>query len=309
MTYIAVKNLNFNYGVKRVLHDVSFTIRQGATVALVGPNGAGKTTLMRAMMGLEKPFSGKVTIDGLWVEDSPRLVHKRSAYLSDSFGLYDTLTVRQSLVYMAWCHDMSGAVISDRIDALTPFLGLSKILDSKTGTLSRGNRQRTGIAMALMHDPEIIMLDEPASGLDPEARVGLSKLILDLRKMGKTIIVSSHILNELEDYCTEMLVLRDGRVQQHVVLDTATTNAASYIRVGLTQDAAAWTQAVASITGVVSVEAKPPHDILIGHDGRPESQAAILRQLIEKNVPVCAFMPEEVRLVDAYMKTAEQAGA
>ena len=198
MKMVQVENLNFEYPEKRVLHDVSFDIDQGSVTALVGPNGAGKTTLLRCMVALEKVQSGKITIGGLDVSDHPRDVHHMTGYLSDFFGLYEGLSLRQCLTYMAWCQNVAALDVNKQVIDVAAEVGIDHILDQKAQTLSRGYRQRLGVGLALIHDPRLLILDEPSSGMDPDARIALSRMIRRLHKNGKTIIVSSHILNELE---------------------------------------------------------------------------------------------------------------
>lgn len=195
---IEVKNLIFEYPTKRALHDVSCVIKTGSITALVGPNGAGKTTLIRCIVGLHGPFSGQVLFDGVDVHEHPRDCHRRMAYLSDFFGVYEQLTVRQCLTYTARAYGVSGDQVRTVVEAAAERLKLTDRMREKAGALSRGLRQRLAIAQAIVHEPEFLVLDEPASGLDPEARQSLSMLLIGLRDAGMTLLVSSHILAELE---------------------------------------------------------------------------------------------------------------
>ena len=212
---IKVSNLNYEYPGKRALKDVSFSIPDASVTALVGPNGAGKTTLLRCLAALDEPFSGEINVAGIDVTREPRRVHQVLGYLSDFFGLYDDLTVRQCLSFAAWLHRLPEDTVEGCVRKTASLLELTNWLESKVKTLSRGWRQRLGIAQAIIHNPKLLLLDEPSAGLDPEARVSLSKLFRDLQREGMTLVVSSHILAELEDYCTDMLVLRDGEIAEH----------------------------------------------------------------------------------------------
>ncbi len=212
---ITVEHLVYEYPTKRALHDVSFAIEEGSITALVGPNGAGKTTLLRCMAALEPPFSGRVLLHGMDTVEEPRKVHENLGYLQDLFGLYDTLSVQQCLTFAGLSHNVSRSDIKQRVKEVAIQLGLADRMEMKAGQLSRGLRQRLAIGQAIIHHPKILLLDEPASGLDPEARVDLSTLLLQLRSEGITLVVSSHILAELEEYSTHMLVIRDGRIEQH----------------------------------------------------------------------------------------------
>lgn len=209
---IQVETLDFDYGAVRALHGIGFEIESGSVVALVGPNASGKTTLMRTIAGLQTPAAGVVRVDGLNVAHEPRKVHRRIGFLPDFFGLYDDLLVRHSLEFHAGAKKLPPEQASKAIDWALASLGLEFRADQRVRELSRGNRQRLAIAQAILHRPPVALLDEPASGLDPDARRQLSSLISNLRDSGMTLMVSSHILRELEDYATHVMVLRDGRL-------------------------------------------------------------------------------------------------
>ena len=303
MKMIEVEKLNFEYVGKRVLRDMSFSIEEGSVTALVGPNGAGKTTLLRCLVALERPHSGKITMQGFDVADDPRRAHGMCGYLSDFFGLYDALSVRQSLIYGAWSHNVPADAIERRIQDVAAQTGITGMMDVLAGTLSRGYRQRLGIALALMHDPQLLILDEPASGMDPDARIALSRLMRDLRQRGKTIIVSSHILSELEDYCTDMLVIRDGMIADHVVLrDYVAANAAAArpVRIGIHGDAARALE-VLKMQTTVSNAAPADGGLTCDFAGGPLDQAALLKALFDAGIAVLEFAPQGKRLQDAYM--------
>lgn len=212
---IDVQNLDVDYPDKRVLRGVSFRLRAGSVTALVGENGVGKTTLLRCLAGLERPVRGRITVNGADIFLSPRGICGGMMYLPDNPGFDGALTVRQNLSYAALCHKVPKDEIARRAEDAARDVQMTDMLEKPAGTLSRGYRQRLGLGMALAADPAVLLLDEPASGLDPAARLHLSALLRDLRAKGKTIIVSSHILGELEDYCTGMLVLHDGRLAGH----------------------------------------------------------------------------------------------
>ncbi|MDD1606888.1 MAG: ABC transporter ATP-binding protein, partial [Methylococcaceae bacterium] len=215
---INVEQLIFEYPNLRALDEVSFHIPQGSITALVGPNGAGKTTLLRCMAALDQPMSGNIRIDGIDVLEHPRECHRIIGYLSDFFGLYDRLTVRQCLHYVARAQGIADEDCEAAIAKVSKGLYITDRLDVLAGTLSRGLRQRVAIAQAIIHSPRVVLLDEPASGLDPEARHELAELFLELQKQGMTLLVSSHILAELEAYSTDMLVLRQGRIIEQVAI-------------------------------------------------------------------------------------------
>jgi ABC-2 type transport system ATP-binding protein len=209
---IEIRSLVFEYPGHRALHDVSLTIAHGAITALVGPNGAGKTTLLRCMAALETPYAGSVTIDGLDTREAPRAIHARLGYLPDFFGLYDALSVRRCLHYAARAHGIGPEAAKGAAETAAKRAGLSDRMEQAAGALSRGLRQRLAIAQAIVHQPAVLLLDEPAAGLDPQARRDLSGLLLSLRDGGMTLVVSSHILAELEDYSDRMVIVDHGRI-------------------------------------------------------------------------------------------------
>jgi ABC-2 type transport system ATP-binding protein len=209
---IDAENVVYDYPSGRALRGVSFVVRAGAVLALVGPNGAGKSTLMRCIAALDAPTEGTVTVQGVDTQDDPRAIHASLGYLPDIYGLYDGLSVRRCLIYAARSRGVCVADAPAAAEAAAARVGLGDRMESLAGHLSRGLRQRLGIAQSLVHRPRVLLLDEPASGLDPEARASLSELIRSLAGGGMTLVVSSHILSELEDYCGEMLMLREGEV-------------------------------------------------------------------------------------------------
>jgi ABC-2 type transport system ATP-binding protein len=222
---IHVNGLIFDYLGHRALHGVSIDIPKGTVTALVGPNGAGKSTLMRCIAGLDMPLSGHITVGGIDVQEHPRKAHTKLGYLSDFFGLYQDLTVAQCLTYAAASQRIPEHLVADRVKEVASNLGISEKLNSLASNLSRGQRQRVAIGQSIVHMPEVLLLDEPASGLDPEARADLSLLFRKLQAQGMTLVVSSHILSELDEYCTHILSIRDGRVSKHDSLATTANGA------------------------------------------------------------------------------------
>jgi ABC-2 type transport system ATP-binding protein len=221
MSIIAAEDLVYDYPGTRALDRVSFAIEPGTITALVGPNGAGKTTLLRCLAVLDRPASGRIRLDGIDASEHPRECHRKLGYLSDFYGLYDELTVRQCLTYHAAIHEIPGEAQAEAVERTARRLDLAELMNRRASQLSRGQRQRLAVGQAILHDPAILMLDEPAAGLDPEARWKLSTMISDLAKGGMTLIVSSHILTELEDYSTHVMIIRGGRVVLHKPLSEA----------------------------------------------------------------------------------------
>ncbi|HUM50645.1 MAG TPA: ABC transporter ATP-binding protein [Chitinophagales bacterium] len=302
---ILVENLNYEYPEKRALTDVSFEIEDGAITALVGPNGAGKTTLLRCIAALSKPINGNVMINGFNAITQPREVHAQVGYLQDLFGLYDDLTVLQSVQFMAHSRLHPDSDFDAAVDLAIHRAGAFDFADKKVGTLSRGMRQRVGIAQAIIHEPKVLLLDEPASGLDPEARYALSALLLELQQTGMTIIVSSHILAELEDYSSEMLVIQDGRMIEHRSLskDKTVSNLLA-LEIGFTKLEESHFNTIAQIDGVSDITFLG-NKIQLKLDTDTLTKQTLLKQLIANDMPVDDITETKVNLQDEYIKTVE----
>jgi ABC-2 type transport system ATP-binding protein len=299
---LEVENLVFDYPGHRAIDAVSLTIERGSITALVGPNGAGKSTLMRLCAGLEQPFSGHVRLDGNDVHANPRAAHRRMGFLPDFFGLYDDLTVAQCLQYRAAAQGVPAAQRKSVALAAAERLEIADRLGQKAGTLSRGLRQRLAIAQAVLHEPSFLMLDEPASGLDPSARIGLSGVLRNLARDGMTILVSSHILAELEDYSTHILMLRQGRVVEHAPLVTmgAVTERRVEIRLDFARPVVELRRRLIAI-GNIEVLSCGSDEAVVVSDPDPIARAAMLAAVLAAGLPLASFSPERRSLQDIYL--------
>jgi len=300
-----VANLRFEYPGVRALDDVGFELERGSVTALVGPNGAGKSTLLRCMAGLETPVSGEIGVAGVDVLEAPRDAHRHLGYLSDFFGIYEALTVRQCLVHAAAIHGIEMVRAGQAAERAAQELGLTDRLEVAAGTLSRGLRQRLAIGQSIIHGPELLLLDEPAAGLDPEARHALASLFRRLQASGMTLVVSSHILAELDEYSTDMLLLQHGRVVEQRRVQEAHTRGRRRMRIALAAPDERLGALLPAHAGVANalVEGRAASFEIDG--GEPE-QAALLRALVVAGLEVAAF--EEVRenLHDSYLRTVRR---
>jgi ABC-2 type transport system ATP-binding protein len=298
---IQAEHLIFDYPGHRALDDVSFTIAPQTITALVGPNGAGKTTLLRCLVALDRPGAGRVLLEELDVHEAPREAHKRMAFLPDFFGVYDDLTVRQCLSYRARAHDVPRERRRAAIEHAAERLGIADRMKDHAGTLSRGLKQRLAIAQAVIHEPRIALLDEPAAGLDPEARYSLAAVFRDLRNDGMTLIVSSHILAELEDYSTHLLAIRDGRIVDLRALQQIATDE---VPVPMQLRLAAPDQRIgpllAGMTGVSDLNVDTQL-VRFSFVGGPQAHHALLKRLIEEGLPIAEFAPVQSSLQDSYL--------
>jgi len=206
---IRAQHLTHCFGSTEVLHDISFDVGRGEIFGFIGPNGAGKTTTIRAMTTLLEPSSGRIEIDGIDVMLEPERVRRKIGYMADQAGVYPKLSVEEYLMFFAAAYGLDARKAASMALDLTG-LGLAK--SQLAGTLSKGMKQRLQLAKTLLHDPEVLILDEPASDLDPRARIEMRNLFLRLRQANKTVFLSSHILTELSDVCTAIGVIEKGRL-------------------------------------------------------------------------------------------------
>jgi ABC-2 type transport system ATP-binding protein len=194
------------------LDDLNLQIPRGALFGFIGPNGAGKTTTLRMLAGLLEPTSGEIEIAGHAVHREPRAIHHCVGYMPDFFGVYHEMTAWEYLDFFARCYKLPARRRQIVVTELLELVNLSEKRDEDVGHLSRGMQQRLCLARTLVHDPQVLLLDEPASGLDPRARVEMRELLRELSAMGKTIILSSHILSELAEICSEVGIIERGRM-------------------------------------------------------------------------------------------------
>ncbi|MPT12882.1 MULTISPECIES: ABC transporter ATP-binding protein [Comamonas] len=313
---IEVSQLVFEYPGHRALDGVSLSIAAGSVTALVGPNGAGKSTLMRCIAGLEQPLSGHIRVKGLSVEEQPREVHRHLGYLSDFYGLYDRLSVMRCLQYSALSMGVAPGDVDVRVRQVAAQLGLTELLHRHPTELSRGQRQRVAIGQAIVHQPGVLLLDEPASGLDPDARSSLSTLFRQLQAQGMTLIVSSHILSELDEYCTHILSIRDGRIESHEALNPHSEGQPAAagqppqlyaLEVAMEQSEgleARLRQALLS-TSVQDFDTTGRRPIQLWLPAAASARAQWLTQLVQAGIPVAALYPVRERLQDRYARTAQ----
>lgn len=292
---IEVSGLVFEYPGQRALDGVSLSIGAGAITALVGPNGAGKTTLLRLIAALETPYDGRVTIDGLDTREQPRAIHERLGYLPDFFGLYDALSVQRCLFYAARAHGIGAGGAAAAAEAAAGRVGLSDRLEQAAGSLSRGLRQRLAIAQAIVHSPKVLLLDEPAAGLDPQARRDLSRLLLELRDGGMTLVVSSHILAELEDYSDRMVIVDKGRIAGG---ETIALKGAGRLRLKLAVPRDDLQDFLNSHGGQV-LESSPDRAVLV-LAGDASARAALLAALVGAGFAVAEFAEDSRGIEDVY---------
>ncbi len=209
---IEIKDLTKKYGVRTAVNDLNLTVNEGDIYGFVGPNGAGKTSTIRVLCTLMEATSGEVEVAGCSVRTDPRGVRSTIGYMPDFFGVYDDMRVWEYLDFFGACYRIPAADRSQLITDLLELVDLSHRREDMVDKLSRGMKQRLSLARTLIHDPRILILDEPASGLDPRARVEIRELLLELAKMGKTIFFSTHILADVAEICTRVGIIEEGKM-------------------------------------------------------------------------------------------------
>ena len=307
---IAVQDLTKVYGVRTALDRVSFEVPAQEIFGFVGPNGAGKTTTLRILAALLEPTGGKAFIDGADVTRQRETVHTRIGYMPDFFGVYDQLTVGEYLDFYAACYRQPKQRRQKIVDDLLALVGMTDRKGQAVDTLSRGLKQRVCLARALVHDPAVLLLDEPASGLDPRARVEMREILKELQRMGKTIVISSHILPELTELCTMIGIIDHGHMRAvgsvRDVIARLTSGRRLRITVVAEREAAVEVleplpavKHVTTVNGTIEAE----------YEGDEVTASDILFALTGAGIRVSSFTPVDGGLEDAFLRaTSEEVG-
>jgi ABC-2 type transport system ATP-binding protein len=305
-TLLELDRVRVRYGSFLAVDDVTFTLNGGDLLGMIGPNGAGKTTTLRAAAGLQPITTGSVKIMGEPIHPERADSRAPLGFTPDTPAVYDALTVAQYLQFIGDCYSMDRPLIRERIDFWLDQLWLRDKRDAPVKSLSRGMRQRLAVARTLMPDPFVVLLDEPAAGLDPGGRLQFRQLLASLRDQGKAIIVSSHILADLAEYCTHILIMERGRVLRFgTVADISGESAAA--------DTTQYAVTLAARLGDVENRLKAFAKIrAVRVDGDkltielPRDKAAAaeaLKDLIMAGLPVAEFRPIQVDLEQAYLRS------
>ena len=292
MSVIAVEGLVKRYGRVAALDGVSFSVPSGAIYGFLGPNGAGKTTTLRILATLLLPTQGQAWVAGEDVTRDPASARRHIGYMPDFFGVYDDLTVREYLEFYAQAHGVHRSRWRRTVDDLLELVDLGHKRDEFVETLSRGMKQRLGLMRCLVHDPDVLLLDEPASGLDPRARVEMREVLKEIARMGKAVLISSHILPELEDLSTEVGIIHRGRMVASGPVESilGQLGGGRVLEVRTLEKAEEAGSILEGLAGVRDV-------LVLGEEGLVRAacsadaagQAAILGALVEAGVPVVSF--------------------
>ncbi len=310
---IQVNNLTKKYGKRIAVDDLSLTVEEGDIYGFVGPNGAGKTSTIRVMTTLMKPGSGNIVVAGHSVQKNPQGVRKAIGYMPDFFGVYNDMKVWEYLDFFGACYKIPEATRKTLLGDLLELVDLQHRRDDMVDKLSRGMKQRLSLARTLIHDPQILILDEPASGLDPRARVEIRELLLELAHMGKTIFFSTHILSDVDEICTRVGIIEAGKLIAQGNIDELQQMIVPHRQIQLTILGSS-EQAHASLSqieGVSNVKIQPAGNgegrqrLEFEFAGQDEALSTVLTSIIQVGVQVVHFSEESRDLEEVFMRVTK----
>jgi ABC-2 type transport system ATP-binding protein len=311
---IRAEGLRKAYGTTEALCDLTFEVAAGEVLGFIGANGAGKTTALRILAGLTRPSGGWAEVDGVDVAGGREQLHDLVGYMPDFFGVYDSMTAGEYLAFYASCYRLPKHLMGRVVADLLELVQLGPKRDAQVDTLSRGMKQRLCLARALVHDPKVLLLDEPASGLDPRARADMRELVQALREMGKTIVLSSHILPELAEMCSSYGIIHDGRMVAHGPAGAILGHLGPpRVRSRVQGDVEEAERRAGGIAGISSVRRCGPDmlEIELGHgpDDEPMDAARVLGALVAAGVPVVDFREDDNGLEQLFLQLTEPSTA
>lgn len=296
-------NLTKRYGKLIALANLHLAIEEGECFGYIGPNGAGKTTTIRILSTLLQPTWGEAKVCGYTVGYESRLIRPLIGYVPDFFGAYEDMVVQEYLEFFAAAYNIHGDERTRVVGDVLELTDLTYKRDSLVDGLSRGMKQRLSVARVLLHDPKILFLDEPASGLDPRARIEMRELLKELRRMGKTIIISSHILHELAELCTTVGIIERGEMLFKGTIDDIIKQTRMgtlvEVKVGEKQE-----HATRVLSGLEQVEKVEPVNgrLLVALKSDTHDFGFLARALLDNNLPLQELKEEQVNLETAFMR-------
>ncbi len=303
---VRVQNLRKEFGSTVAVNDISFTFDSGHIFGFVGPNGAGKTTTMRIIATLDDPTRGDVLVNGISVRQQPEHARQMVGYVPDSLPAHGDITVHEYLDFFARAYGLHGQKRTQAIQSVEEFTGVTGILEKPLKALSKGMKQRVSLGRALVNDPDVLILDEPAAGLDPRARIELRELLLLLAKRGKAILISSHILTELTEICNGVVIIERGHLLEtgtiDEVLKKSSPKRALAIRV---LDRRAELLRELMQTPRVERPREVAGEIHFETDGDESHDAELLGQLISRQFRIVEFRQTKADLEDIFMSVTK----
>ncbi len=319
MSFVTVEKLTRSFGSTHAVQDISFRFDAGEIFGFIGPNGAGKSTTMRILATLDLPSAGDCTVAGLSTVDDADQVRRMIGYMPDSYGAYPNMTVWEYLDFFARAYTLRGLARERAVGDVVEFCQLGDLREKHITTLSKGMKQRLCLGRCLIHDPKLLILDEPSAGLDPRARIEFRELLRLLAKQGKAIFISSHILAELEELCDGVAIIeqgklvRSGRVNEikasvEAVLEgRANAEPQKHVTVLEIRLATPHPDAARILAEQPELREVSIENTLITAQcgGNAAAQAALLKRLVEAGLPVCRFAGREQNLEDLFMHLTE----
>ncbi len=303
MEILEVNNIRKEFGTLVAVNDVNFSVEQGQIVGLIGPNGAGKTTLLRILATVLPPTQGSARLLGYELTKEYLDIRKHIGFMPDFFNLYNDLTLTECLEFFAKAYKVEPDVIPKRVDEVLEYIDLEDKRNDLIRHLSRGMVQRMGVGVLLVHEPDLFLLDEPASGLDPKARIQLRATLKKLSTEGKTIIISSHILTELSGFCSHIAIMDEGNIVMYGDVEEIQQKitGARKVAVSVLEDR---DRAVLLIKEFPNAEiiAVQNKTITVEMNAPLPELAALNRHLVENGIKVVTFCEEKTDLEDLFMK-------
>ncbi|MBL8888983.1 MAG: ABC transporter ATP-binding protein [Planctomycetaceae bacterium] len=307
---IQINRLTRYFGPTRAVNQLSFSVMPGEVVGFIGPNGAGKTTTMRILSTLDEPDEGDAYVDGFSVINDPDQVRFRLGFVPDAYGAYPAVTCIEYLDFFARSYGLKGRQRIEAIEHVLDFTHMHHMTDKPMNGLSKGMKQRLCLGRALIHDPTVLILDEPAAGLDPRARIELKEMIVDLAKQGKSLLISSHILSELAEMCDRVAIIERGEL-----LASGTVDEILRKSTGLVEDHHANLVSVAvEVTGDPNVAATWLQEQSVAQaiqnkngiveflfEDLAEARQQLLRRMVDAGLPVCSFSVKRRSLEEVFM--------
>lgn len=305
---LEIKELTRVYGRFTALNHLNIQIGDGELHGFVGPNGAGKSTTMRILATLLPPSAGTAVMDGVDVRKAPRRMRELIGYMPDFFGVYDRLKTWEYLDFYARCYGCSYQERMRMIDQLLELVRLSDKRDSYVDVLSRGMKQRLCLAHALIHDPRLLILDEPASGMDPRARAEMKDILRSLKDMGKTVLISSHILPELSEMCDSLTIIDHGNLVFSGTVDALSRkmNGSAPLDIRLLRDQVdAAATILKEFPGVTGIELADAQLLRVDFDGDEQAAAQLLKKLLLGDIAVADFHRAQMNLEKVFMEVTQ----
>ncbi len=317
MSFVEVNHLSRSFGDIHAVRDISFSFNKGDIFGFIGPNGAGKSTTMRILATLDLPSAGDCVVDGLSTVDDADKVRHKIGYMPDSYGAYPNMTVTEYLDFFARAYQLHGAARRRAVLDTIDFCQLEGIKEKLITTLSKGMKQRLCLGRCLIHDPQMLILDEPSAGLDPRARIEFRDLLKILAEQGKSIFISSHILSELEELCNGVAIIEQGqlvttgdvkdmkaKIREQATIKSSEESKDIVIEIHLSDVHPDAERILAEQPQISNVDVRERF-ISLQCPSDNQSQAALLKRLIDAGLPICHFAGRDQNLEDVFLHMTE----